>query len=233
MSEAEDQRPTVPSSPAGSTKACRICAHAIPSAAVKCTVCDSYQNWLGKVHLSTTTLSLLVALVATSATAIPIIGNLTKVDDSEMYVRFWSASEESLVLVAVNTGTRPGFIAGGHIMDSHENGIPLIPAVTKFNLISPGKAELIRFKLPNKRLFKAFLDHVDIAGDCDLNIQVMNFRSDRAWQTSTFKCLDLRLATTNMVFEQINSEMDNFTAEIDEQEKRLPSDRKDGPAGTP
>jgi hypothetical protein len=56
----------------GDTTPCRVCRKSIPVGALKCTECDSFQDWRRHLNLSSTVLSLLVALISVSTVAFPI-----------------------------------------------------------------------------------------------------------------------------------------------------------------
>lgn len=51
-------------------KACRVCGDSIPSAAIKCRHCGSYQNWRRFLDLGQGTIALLIALISVSTLAV-------------------------------------------------------------------------------------------------------------------------------------------------------------------
>lgn len=166
------------------TKSCRICGHQIPKAAIKCTKCDSFQNWFGKIHLSTTTLSLLVALIASSVSAIPVLRDLFSRDDSRIYVKLGGVSEEGITLLAVNSGTRPGLVSEGIVQESGRAFGLLRLQGAQHRLVNPGRVEALQYKL------RVFRDRRERSGsrDCEASIHVVNFRSNESYTILPMTC---------------------------------------------
>lgn len=59
--------------PPPSTSPCIVCRNQIPVGALKCTECDSFQNWRRYLEFSSLALSLLVALISVSGIVIPAL----------------------------------------------------------------------------------------------------------------------------------------------------------------
>ena len=106
----------------GLMKDCKVCGNDIPSSAIKCTHCDSYQsgvkackscgsdmlknthkchncgsfqNWRGHINLSSTVLALLVALVTVITAAYPIMVEALTDDNSIVNLVFQSSRKDS------------------------------------------------------------------------------------------------------------------------------------------
>ena len=87
---------------------CLVCREAIRKGAKKCIHCDSYQGRLShRLSLSSTMLSLLVALVSVSAFAIPII-HKTLNPGADIRATVVGSQENFMQIVVTNVGTQPG-----------------------------------------------------------------------------------------------------------------------------
>lgn len=69
-------------------KRCKACGTLIFDQATKCSNCGSFQDWRSKLNLSTTFLSLIVALISVIALTIPIVRNEFIEPNSEIRVNF-------------------------------------------------------------------------------------------------------------------------------------------------
>lgn len=95
-----------------SKKLCVICGEKIPAPAIKCTHCESFQDWRRYVSFSTTVLALLTALVSVISASLPGIVELFRGHDSSLAVAFQTDDREGgILLLASNSGDRPGGIA--------------------------------------------------------------------------------------------------------------------------
>src|SRR5262249_50643423 len=93
------------------SKPCVVCREPIRRSARKCIHCDSYQDWLrARLPVSTSVLSLLVALVTVSTAAVPVIEDAIKPRNSNLSFSFQGADDYSLAVIASNQGVRPGTV---------------------------------------------------------------------------------------------------------------------------
>ena len=63
---------------------CHNCSELIPAQAKQCTHCDAYQDWRRHIPLSSTVLSLLVALFAVLGTTIPVLVKTFDTEDATL-----------------------------------------------------------------------------------------------------------------------------------------------------
>lgn len=95
------------------TSKCGACGAEMPTNVRYCGHCNSWQDWRGHIHLSSTVLSLLIALISVTSIAVPWLKDSLRQDGS--YIRATVVRTGDLagqpfdvqVLVA-NTGNRPG-----------------------------------------------------------------------------------------------------------------------------
>lgn len=92
------------------TKDCRQCAIPIPVAAKLCKECGSFQDWRGHLSFSNSILALLVALISVISISISNISPLFSSENSEVVLSNAMIRGDTLLVVATNTGTRPGIV---------------------------------------------------------------------------------------------------------------------------
>ena len=117
-------------------KPCRVCGEDINITARKCIHCNSFQDWRVYLGLSTSVLSLLVALVSVVALSTPIIKDAIQPKNSQVTLKFQYYNRDTINLIMSNPGNRPGgigearFDVSGPIDPESPNkrgfGVPLI-----------------------------------------------------------------------------------------------------------
>ena len=95
-------------------KLCEVCKQPMPKDAVKCNACDSYRNWRQYTAISSTILSLLVALVAVLSPAITALSTFLD-RHSHTNFKLASANNDVIYLTVWNTGQKPSAILGGRL----------------------------------------------------------------------------------------------------------------------
>jgi hypothetical protein len=144
------------------TKRCRVCAEPINEQATKCIHCQSDQNWKSRLGLSSTILSLLVALIAVIGAVGPIIVKSLTPEDSHLMGAFHGADRGLIHLLISNGGTRPGSVKPGGwvtLPDGKKQAIGMtFPTVPAERVVEPGKSSLVSFAvLPTIREGEGFL----------------------------------------------------------------------------
>ena len=129
------------------TKPCVVCAEPINAAATKCIHCQSEQGILRRrVGMSSTVLSLLVALVSVTGVVVPSLIKLLSVSDSDLHFTIAGTATNTIFALVSNDGPMTGaagmlqlIVNGGrlNIFLTPPNDIPV--------LVEPGKAVLIKF----------------------------------------------------------------------------------------
>ena len=99
------------------TTLCKSCREPIKFGAKKCVHCEAFQDWRGSLHLSSTLLALLVALVSVISLAVPVLKETFSPNNSQLVVALQHDSPTVLTLLVSNTGTKPGGIGGNFIID--------------------------------------------------------------------------------------------------------------------
>jgi hypothetical protein len=170
----------------GPQKACAVCAALMPAQAIKCTVCDSFQNW--RQYLSfpqlPTILALLTALASVIASSTPTFIGLFGGEYSNLEVRFDRDDHAGGIILSVyNGGNR-----GGGIKDV-ELFIPLRdPKGTpttyfgapdpsdKSNWFVPASANVVlRVIFPDVKFDPSQFKINDVLGHCVITVETVEF----------------------------------------------------------
>jgi len=163
---------------------CWACLHKIPVGARKCTKCDSFQDWRGRIGVSATVLSMLTAFVATCVTAIPVIRAASATHDSDLNFYLSDGPEGNVLhVIAINRGDRPGileplWITSRHKIKGVQAGILMRP-VGKTPLIEPGKAMQLTFLpefAPDSRVQTVARFNQAVPDECEINFAWRSFR---------------------------------------------------------
>lgn len=101
---------------------CKVCKEEIQEEALKCIHCGSFQNFRRHLNISTSILSLLVALVTVASVA-PFLWDSISTKESEFSINYLEKRDRSqgttkdflITLYISNTGERPGLIRNGQI----------------------------------------------------------------------------------------------------------------------
>lgn len=136
------------------TKPCRLCQEDIKATATYCIHCHNFQNWRGRLSLSSTVLSLLVALTAVVTAAVPVIQAAVTPKNSEIRFSLQTVSQEGFSAFVSNTGIRPGTVQPGSIVqiweaDGRLRGALLGTGALRQEVIQPGTSLLRSYRLPS------------------------------------------------------------------------------------
>ena len=97
-------------------KRCEVCQEPINERALKCIHCSSEQGFMRRrLGLSSTVLSLLVALVTVLTAAIPVIKNAFTPEDLRVTAAFQAADAHSVSVMVSNNGIRAGSVHRPHM----------------------------------------------------------------------------------------------------------------------
>jgi predicted nucleic acid-binding Zn ribbon protein len=99
--------------PPAAEKLCRVCKKAMPAHGLKCTECNSFQNWRRVLSFSTEILALLIALISVLGIVLPEYRKWSN-RHSDTQVRIVGASQDDLLVVAINTGREPSTVFAFH-----------------------------------------------------------------------------------------------------------------------
>jgi hypothetical protein len=92
------------------TKPCRVCGEKIKKIARVCIHCNNYQDWRADLNISSTVLSLLVALFGVLTVALPAIKNFVTPNKSSLSFSFQGIYGDTIGILASNNGNRPGTV---------------------------------------------------------------------------------------------------------------------------
>jgi len=87
---------------------CKICRKSIEMGAIKCTECGSFQNWRRHFSISTVVLSLLIALISVTTTAIQVSKGLLAKEQSDIRFSIVRYGPDSIMIMGSNLGDRAG-----------------------------------------------------------------------------------------------------------------------------
>jgi hypothetical protein len=86
---------------------CVICCEQLQPGAKLCTRCNRYQDWRRFFGISSTVLTLLVALFAVLSSAVPVVVSLFTPARSDVYWSLLEWKESKVKLLVANRGLRP------------------------------------------------------------------------------------------------------------------------------
>jgi predicted nucleic acid-binding Zn ribbon protein len=136
------------------TKPCKVCGEPIKKSARVCIHCSNYQDWRSELSISSTVLSLLVALFSVLTVAVPVIEQALEVKNAKLLFAPQGQTDKFITIMASNTGIRPGSVTGGGLVLSMPefNGNPAFSADIKLMIdgikggaliVEPGKSILV------------------------------------------------------------------------------------------
>jgi hypothetical protein len=153
------QTDTSGASATADSKPCVVCQEPIKLRASKCIHCGSYQDWRSNISfsLSTSVLSLLVALITVLTAAVPVLKEGLTPKNSDLTFSFQGAPTDPmrLVVLATNRGVRPGTVhpASSILTMSGKLSMELaladepVPSLSPPTIIEPGKSRLFSFDI--------------------------------------------------------------------------------------
>lgn len=157
---------------------CRVCRKPIEPGAIKCTECDSYQDWRRFFSFGTVALSLLVALISVSTTAIQVAKNLLAKEQSDLRFSLVKYGSDSIQVMGSNLGDRAGALKDATLK------IDIPGQEEKSYKLMWGDADLV-IKPGGWRLFKM---KPTIDRDA-IDLRLLPFASENCFQTIKFEVL--------------------------------------------
>jgi hypothetical protein len=137
------------------TKTCKVCGESIKKAARVCIHCKNYQDWRAELNISSTVLSLLVALGSVLTVAVPVIISALTPKNSDFIFSFQGSNSAFIEILATNKGIRPGTVRTTGMLEMNEatkgfNG-PLLRLDGASDdmalVITPAESKLLHFIL--------------------------------------------------------------------------------------
>jgi hypothetical protein len=158
-------------------KPCVICGEKIPVAAIKCTHCETFQDWRRYVGFSTTFLALLTALVSVVSASLPGFVEFLKGHDSKIAVAFQSDDRQGgILLLASNSGDRPGGIAEVilrvPVTNQQKNFAGILDERVAHSVLSPQQSTQFRVMFFFR---EGKPDAKDVGDNCELLVRTAEF----------------------------------------------------------
>lgn len=204
---------TAPTDVDGLMKPCTQCAALIPETAHLCRHCSTYQDWRGALHVSQTTLALLVALITVITAAVPPIANLIWGNRSNLSAAFWQIESSEVVITVSNSGDRPGFVDGAtfYVWQSNGNGTEGTAGVglriQGEGKIEPGTQERVSFDIdPNwqTRIAAPLYEHRS-SDECFIRFRLRQFDASETVLEHPIDCYDGLMGLAPLAREQIRT----------------------------
>jgi hypothetical protein len=177
-------------------KPCPVCGEKIARAAHKCVECDSYLDWRRYVNVSSSVVSLLIALISVMALSVQHIKGVFDKGHSNVRVAVVRTSPGMISLLAFNDGNRPGAVSPAEfdVYDSRVGNVQymMVPKDGAF-IVEPGKAKQIDLVFQEKNVEEKHRDWIkedtvrnNMEPDANFETGLQNpDRVDPAWQISS------------------------------------------------
>ena len=174
---------------------CVVCKEPIAQDALKCIHCNSYQDWKRYIFFSNSVLALLIALVSVLTVAIPVLHNSFKSEEEFISISVVDV-ESDLILLAINSGTRPGVIkptakltiftenTDKFILPLRHNTDESKGELSNF-IVSPNNSIMLNAYLPN---FFFSQHDTDKNKKCVLEITIISFDLSTRKISQSFEC---------------------------------------------
>jgi len=171
---------------------CRTCHEKINKGAKKCIKCDSFQDWRRYVGVSTTSLSLFVALLSVLSLFITVIDDvwvedenitISVIDENSGFLKFAisNSGEKSAVISPSVLFLTPGkkeLFSGRILSDTTKPTIDLV--------IEPGAIKIFSAKFGQIKGFS--VEQFNKEKKCVISIEVVNIDGEKEWKNDEYKC---------------------------------------------
>ncbi len=132
----------------GRSHLCRLCCSPIPVGANFCSECDTYQDWRRYFGVSSTILTLLIALFSVLTVAIPVVRNALTPERSDIHCSLVRWGGEEATLLITNRGIRPAVVRNLRLEPVENRGVQSpVSFATELSdpILEPGKSRTIIF----------------------------------------------------------------------------------------
>ncbi len=159
---------------------CLTCREAIRAGAKKCIHCDSFQDWRGKLTVSSSVLALIVALVSVLGATLPAWKAALTPHDSDVKIFFIGLSGQRLHVMIANSGDRPAGILKTWLRLKQNNEYITIQMGGPSGEIHENLTVVANVSTN----FKFAPEHLQNASaGCELGIEVLSFRRNKEIST--------------------------------------------------
>lgn len=163
-----------------SSRHCIDCKQVVLAGQKKCAVCGSFQDWRRYLSVSSTLLSLLVALISVTGVVAPILKDTLTREESAVVTRVSSGKNGQIRLVAQNAGSAAGFLGDVRIIT---DGAKHIASSGGFVAVQPNN-----FELKNINLDREYTRFMASAGKCLLEVEILNHKLQIRVERHDLKC---------------------------------------------
>jgi hypothetical protein len=176
------------------SKPCAVCGEKIATVALKCIHCESYQDFRRYSPLSSTILSLIIALISVATLAVPILKKTFQGENSEILISTVIPEDRKVSVFVSNSGTRPGAIIEA-FMDI--SGLFDVKNYQMFQLrleenlpvlVGPGKHERVILERNKGALIDLKPDGNFQTAKCDLYVKSIDFHGKTMSYSSVKPC---------------------------------------------
>jgi hypothetical protein len=172
------------------TKLCKVCAEKIQSAARVCIHCSNYQDWRAELSVSSTILSLLVALSSVLTVGVPVISRALTPKNSNLLVNVQGYTDDGVIVLVTNLGIRPGTIGTSAEYFMMNPAYPgnsvsmLLFSDAAPHIVGPSKSELLNFRVTEKSDKKTLY----YATECVLSVGILDFYAKQSIVDLSVSC---------------------------------------------
>jgi hypothetical protein len=165
------------------TKRCLICAEPINLASRKCVHCGADQNALRqRLGVSTSFLSMSVALVSVLGVVVPLLIQSATPDNSHLTFSLQYATETELFVIVSNQGREPGTVSLADLRVKDGKTIHLRSSErAPVLIVEPKKTDLLhfhKFTFEGQRVKPDFSFEAEPTQTCVLSLEVTSFRGE-------------------------------------------------------
>jgi hypothetical protein len=122
---------------------CKICKEEIPNGAIYCTHCNRYQDFRRLFGISSTVLSLLVALVAVLSATLPTLIKILTPSHSDVHCSLLDWQGFQVRLVVANKGISPAVVKGLNLTPGVKGAFFQLEGTQQ--VLEPGKYQILTF----------------------------------------------------------------------------------------
>jgi predicted nucleic acid-binding Zn ribbon protein len=161
---------------------CVFCREPIRTDAVICSQCKNYQDCRKYFTLSSTVLSLLVALFSVLTVAVPVLKNALTPQRSAIHCSLLHWTSEGVSLIVSNRGTRPATAKALKLMardtTTKATSLQFKPTFTD-PILEPGKSRVLDFRGSVSDIFTDIPPIQNFRATYRLNLIIFPFSSER------------------------------------------------------
>jgi hypothetical protein len=185
------------SQPVHKVKECIICGEEIKDTAKKCTHCNSFQNWQRYFEMSSVVLSLLVALLSVTSTAVPTIIKAFTPQNSHLAFTYLSSQKNSISIIAFNSGIRPGVVTEAKIIIEGQaypveiSSAPIVIEPEKSQQIQIGTVEISKNFYVALETLSSAPGSLSKSSSCEIDIQAIEFNGSQKTTSFVKPCIEV------------------------------------------